>query len=115
MRRFAVTADHLKLLRRMNVSWDDRMCGAPAVDAKRPYGNSRYEYDVAEILGMELFEDEGGERHLSREQAGRIDALHHQTGIALQIVLATGTFTPGVYVAGTYTDDWRLERELPAP
>lgn len=108
MRRFALLNEHLALLRRMNVGWDDRMCGAPAVDAKRPYGNSDYLNDIAGILGMELFEDDQGEHHLTRAQAARIEQVHRETEVALQIVLATGTFMPGVYVAGDYTDDWRL-------
>lgn len=108
MRRFALTDEHLKLLRRMNVQWDDRMCGAPTVDAKRPYGNGDYLNDISSILGMELFEDDQGEHHLSRQQAQQIEQLHRETEVALQVVLATGTFMPGVYVAGDYTDDWRL-------
>jgi hypothetical protein len=38
--RFTVTDDHLRLLRRACVSWDQAEFGAPEVDCKRPYGSS---------------------------------------------------------------------------
>ena len=38
--RFTVTDEHLRLLRRAYVSWDETEFGAPEIDCKRPYGNS---------------------------------------------------------------------------
>jgi hypothetical protein len=37
---FKLTDEHLKLLRRFNVGWQDSESGAPEIDPKRPYGNS---------------------------------------------------------------------------
>lgn len=117
---FTLTLDHLKLLQRMYVDWDDQAYeGAPAVGIKRPYGNSDVTNDVAEIvLGTgyrssyfnvndgdeEYDEDEDGDvaayvnadrtRTLTVEQAL---ALHRETATALQIVLAVGGFLPGTY------------------
>jgi hypothetical protein len=51
---FTVTEDHLKLLRRAYIGWDDCEFGAPGIDPKRPYGNSDVIGDIAEILGEEL-------------------------------------------------------------
>ena len=48
---FELTEEHIKLLRQMCVSWDDCEFGAPAIDCKRPYGNSDVYSDIAKILG----------------------------------------------------------------
>jgi hypothetical protein len=50
-RDFLITDNHIKLLKRMWVNWQDCEYGAPAVDCKRPYGNSDVEDDICEILG----------------------------------------------------------------
>ncbi|MCU1325011.1 MAG: hypothetical protein JWN34_381, partial [Bryobacterales bacterium] len=52
MSDFFVTSEHLKLLQRMCVGWQDCEYGAPEIDPKRPYGNSSVEYDILEILGV---------------------------------------------------------------
>jgi hypothetical protein len=49
---FTVTDEHLKLLRRTNVGWEDGEFGAPSIDCKRPYGNSSVYNDIAEILDI---------------------------------------------------------------
>jgi len=36
-KRFELKEEHLKLLRNMNVSWDECEFGAPAIDCKKPY------------------------------------------------------------------------------
>ena len=46
---FQLTEEHVKLMRRFNIRWDDGYDGAPAVDCKRPFGNGDWENDVAEI------------------------------------------------------------------
>jgi len=92
--RFELTEEHLTLLGRAYVRWDDCETGAPAIDCKRPYGNSDVPGDVAEILEWDVDEDEG----LTDEQAERALAIHAETETALQIVLATRSFAPGIYV-----------------
>lgn len=92
--KFTLTAEHVALLRRMCVGWQDCETGAPEIDPKRPYGNSSVALDVAEILGWEVDEDEG----LDDEQRHRAMALHRETEVALQVVLQTGSFEPGDYV-----------------
>src|ERR1700693_3694178 len=89
---FTVTEDHLKLLRRARVSWDDAEYGAPAIDPKRPYGSSKQVRDMAEILGLAdsdwLYQNDG----VIPAAEDRFAQLHAETAIALQIVLATGEF-----------------------
>jgi len=86
--RFVVQAEHIKLVKRFNVWWEDCEFGAPAIDCKRPYGNSDVTNDIAEILGWEQFEDEDGEMHLSREQGELARRLHKEMETVLQILCA---------------------------
>lgn len=106
---FTLTEDHITLLRRANLRWDDCEYGAPAIDCKRPYGNSDVELDIAEILGWELFVDQHDERHLTAVQSDLARRLHEETLQALQCVLAGCSIRPGIYRRSTpYLDDWEL-------
>lgn len=91
---FTLTEDHIKLLQRAYIYFDDcAYDGAPAVNIKRPYGNSDVAGDVHEILtGNSEYEE------LSDEQHDAYLAIHKETAIALQIILVTGQFKPGKYV-----------------
>jgi hypothetical protein len=95
---FTVTGEHLRLLRRAYVFWDEAEFGAPSIDPKRPYGNSNVYRDIAEILDVpeDEWEDEGRDRSLGTEW--RFLQLHVETAIALQIALATGEFRTVRYV-----------------
>lgn len=112
MSEFTLTENHLKLLRAMFVGWDDCESGAPAVDCKRPYGNSYVEGDIAEILGIEpdLPEDE----EYSEELECKLLALHRETEFALQIVLNCGP-VPGKYRQKEKynTRDWEMAGDNP--
>jgi hypothetical protein len=98
---FELTEDHLKLMSRMDLEWDSCEFGAPAVDPKRPYGNSDVEHDIAEILGWEV-DDEG----LSDEQWDLTRKLHDETLYALSVVLSLRTFELGVYRKEAYSSEW---------
>lgn len=124
---FELKEEHIKLLCRAYVGWEDCEFGAPAIDCKRPYGNSSVEQDMLEILGLEevkkgiyeivLF---GKEYLLTGEDKYNIDledeqelfdalnALHKETKVALQIILVTKSFKAGRYEAGEYSTDWKL-------
>ena len=101
--RFTVTEDHIKLLRRAYVSWDGGEFGAPAIDCKRPYGNSSVYNDMAEILGI----TESGEDDFSEEQFAHMAQLHKETQTVLQIILATGEMRAGTYEANRYGHNWK--------
>ncbi len=49
-KKFEVKLEHLKLLKRAYVRWEDCEFGAPSIDCKRPYGNSSVVEDMFEIL-----------------------------------------------------------------
>ena len=107
--RFTVTDQHLKLLRRMCVGWQDCETGAPEIDPKRPYGNSDVFDDVVEILGVKPNYSKHGEILDGLEE--KMMKLHRETETALQIVLSTGAFKAGTYECGEYEYDWKLVKE----
>jgi hypothetical protein len=102
---FELTEEHIKLLRSAYVGWDYCEYGAPRINPKRPYGNSDVAYDIYETLGWEFGTDENDEPDLDEARAAKI---HEETETALQIVLRTGSFTPGTYVRDLPWDDWTL-------
>lgn len=104
MKRFTVKEEHLKLLRRAYVSWEDCEFGAPAIDCKRPYGNSDVYGDIAEILGVQPTGDE--DERYTNKQASAMRQLHEETLTVLQIALSTGSFEAGTYEEFRY-GQWR--------
>lgn len=107
--QFEMRPDHLKLLRRMNVEWEDCEFGAPSIDCKRPYGNSGVYDDIAEILGFVADPDPDADERFTPDQEAQMNRLHRETMTALQVVLDTGTFRDGTYVREKYRE-WRLVR-----
>jgi hypothetical protein len=99
---FTVTEDHLRLLRHARLYWDyGEGYGAPAINPKRPYGNSYVERDIAEILEApdSDWEWQDGEKaYLTAEAEERFTRLHEETLIVLHIALTAGEFRPGRYV-----------------
>lgn len=105
---FNLTHDHLTLLRNANVVWEPGDCGAPAVDAKRPYGNGDVAKDVARLLEWTWDGEE-----MSDAMVERAERLHSETALALQICLSLGTFKTGRYerAPGYGEREWRLVKE----
>lgn len=93
--RFTLTEDHIKLLSRTYVEWEYCETGAPSINPKRPYGNSFVPQDVADILEWkyELDDDED----FPEEIESKALKIHKETETALQIILSTKSFIPGVY------------------
>jgi hypothetical protein len=111
-RRFTVTEEHLRLLRRAHVTWLDDEFGAPEIDGKRPYGSSGVYSDIAEILGIPEEEWSDGESNPLPEAEWRLLRLHVETAVVLQIALATGEFRPGRYVReGSWHTSWKRDEE----
>jgi hypothetical protein len=102
IKRFVLTPKHIKLLRAAYVEFDDSCeYGAPAVNPKRPYGNSDVESDIHEILTGKRNND------LSDTKMREYRKLHEETATALQIILATGTFSTGTYEVEGYGVNWK--------
>lgn len=103
--RFTLTAAHIALLRRAYISWDGCEFGAPAIDCKRPYGNSNVLGDIAEILGLPGCDDNG---EFPFDQETQMHRLHRETQKALQVIVSAKSFTPGVYETPQYRNQWRM-------
>jgi hypothetical protein len=113
-RRFTVTEEHLRLLRRAYVTWTNAEFGAPEIDCKRPYGNSDVYTDIAEILGIPEVEWSDEDMGVLPEAEWRFLRLHVETGVVLQIALATGEFRPGNYVRdGRWSGTWKRAEDRP--
>lgn len=102
---FVVTSAHLALIRSMRVDWNDTEAGAPEINCKRPYGNGDVGADVARILGWEKACEDCG---YTEAQKAAAMVVHEEVGLALQIVLTTGTFLLGHYVRTMHKRNWRL-------
>ena len=107
MKEFTLKPEHIKLLSRATVTWFDIETGAPAIDPKRPYGNSAVELDVADIIGLTVDVCPKCGEALNDDYEAAMLALHRETETALQIVLCTQSFTPGRYVQTDYRT-WKL-------
>lgn len=124
---FHLEPEHLKLLQRFCVGWQDAEFGAPEIDPKRPYGNSDVYQDMLEILGLKelkpgIFEFTlGGVSWLLKGEdknniyldgadeaplISSLKSLHQETEKALQVCLSAQKFEVGQYEAEPYTDEW---------
>ena len=103
MKKFTLTEEHIKLLRNMYVGWGYCEFGAPEIDPKRPYGNSQVIEDIHRILTG----DDDADDNVLEEFEAKYQKLHRETETALQIVLRTGKFEPGVYECDVYRQNWR--------
>lgn len=104
MKRFVLTKQHITLLRHASVSWNGNEFGAPTINPKRPYGNSDVLTNIAEILSVLLYDEKN---EMIEETAQKLAAMHHQTQTALQIILSTGWFEPGLYESEDYCGKWK--------
>jgi hypothetical protein len=113
--QFRVLPEHITLLSNANVGWDDGEFGAPAIDCKRPYGNSNVLGDIARLLAIpadsKMPEDEDPQdwdiyEAYSQATLDRMNKLHEETRIALQIFLSTGIMQTGLYETEKYKRKW---------
>ena len=116
---FELTELHVFLLSRMLVAYNDNTeFGAPVIDPKRPYLSSDPLKDINEMLDLGFTQDEDG--YFSEEARDEMRELHRESQTALQIVLHTAKFEPGVYegleiVPGKYGRYWEKVRDIEYP
>lgn len=106
--RFRLTENHIKLLNHMCVYFEDEAySGAPAVDIKRPYGNRSVAHDIFRIINGK----EWGDDKMPVGVREELIDFHRETATALQVVLDTMSFQPGVYEKLPYGIRWRIIKE----
>lgn len=95
---FTVTKEHIALLKQMRVGWENNRSdpthpGAPAIKRFRTYGNADVYGDIADLLEMPPMYQE----NRTQPQKERMDRIHRETQIALQIFLIFGSMDEGTY------------------
>lgn len=102
---FLLKREHLMLLTKANIRWEEIYHGGPAVDGKRPYGSKSLEEDIFEILNWtppprpcSCGDPDCQENDFSEEERELARNFHKETLYALQICLQTQSFTPGLYI-----------------
>lgn len=108
MKEFTVNEDHIKLLKRMCVGWQDCEYGAPEINPKRPYGNSDVENDICEILGFKKSSCRNCEDTYTENQAQQAAKIHREMQTVIEILLSNPTtFKIGTYTKKSdYRSDW---------
>lgn len=127
MKKFELKREHIELLSNTYISWDDCEFGAPEINPKRPYGNSSVYQDMLEILGLKELREgiyefklnnkkwilKGGDKYNIYFDGAddellieELRNLHKELEIALQIILTTKSFKPGIYVLDDYKNNW---------
>lgn len=109
---FEVTHEHIKLLQRMYVGWQNCEYGAPEIDPKRPYGNSDVQSDIIKILEWDkgpTCKNCGESMQQDREQLeDKASKIHKDMKTVLQILLQHPTnFLMGIYTRDEGHSIWR--------
>lgn len=113
MDEFEITEDHLKLVRKMHMGWNEDCFGAPGLDCKRPYGDSWVYGDLAEYLGIE---PEDPERGFTPDEKMFMYNVWRDTQTVLQILidnLDSGIKVGKVYKQDSDTGKWVFSFEMP--
>lgn len=109
-KEFELKQYHLDLLKETIIDWDDCEYGAPSINCKRPYGNSDVEDDIAEIIKMPKKNNyDTNEEMWNDEAQEKLQDIHKETQIALQIILHCQSFKLGTYrKKEEYGQEWEL-------
>ncbi|MCM1235911.1 MAG: hypothetical protein NC489_37950 [Ruminococcus flavefaciens] len=101
-REFTLTEEHIKLAAhlRFEVQADSWYGDAfiPAINPKRPFGNSGTSESALEILGCQVGED----GYYKKEDLSHAEDLLIGLPAAMEIILARKTFEPGTYEMERY-------------
>lgn len=104
MAQFELKQEHIDLISNLNFKCEvNTVYGdkyIPAIDRKRPFGNSGATSNVMEIMGWYCNEETGEYRP---EDVKKAKMLLIELPVALEIVTQNRTFTPGIYEVGEYS------------
>lgn len=102
---FEITDDHITLLQAAEWEYSDCEFGAPAIDPKRPYGNSSVETDLAELL-IPGFKEMNDDDQAAELDDGWLVRTHRELVTVLAVAISARSFAPGIYRRGD--DGWKL-------
>ena len=104
MPSFKLKPEHIKIMTdlnfRISILIDSKDRYRPAIDVKRPFGNSGPTTNVCEIMGWHCDEESG---EYAAEDIEKAEMLIIELPVALQIVMQNHTFEPGEYEVGEYS------------
>ena len=106
MKQLKVTENHIKLLKNLYIDWEDCEFGAPCVNFKRPFGNSDVYGDMANILGIELADEEKN-YELYEKQIYSLGKGYRELQDCLQILVRNLSIEVGTYECDDYDTNWR--------
>jgi hypothetical protein len=114
LKTFEVTENHLKLIKRNVIEWvfhrDDYNAGHFYQDTKRPYGNSDWVGDIAEILGIEpdcSNPNDEDEKWFSESLEYFLVCHHIDMRIVMEILCQNLSIHKGKYEReNVYSSDW---------
>ena len=86
--------EHLLLLKKVKWIFLSGEYGAPAIDPKKPYGNSDVESDIMDILKNLHCSTCGHELNFDKEECAK---LHYELQYVLEIITQLNTFELGTY------------------
>lgn len=110
---FELKEEHIKLLSKVYVKWIDCEFGSPAIDYKRPYGNSSVYNDMAKISSIKPDSNkEDDYQEFSEEQLHYMYNLHKEIEYALEIILHTQSFETGFYQSDKYSNNWTKVKSI---
>ncbi len=97
--QFEILPEHLKLLRGMQIEWNDIIgWGSAQSNPSRPYGSVDVMADVCRILNNDSLTE------------ADVTKLHQGAAMALQISLKTGKYKAATFRAQKYGQDWHEYR-----
>lgn len=95
---FSFENTHLRLIRRLAVTWDTAEVGAPVIEPAAPYGSDEPLRDLAAlVLDVEIEPGDDALAHLSEEQIEACWQAHAQLEHALPVFVAAAELPPGIY------------------
>jgi len=104
---FEVKENHLKLLKRVCIEWsfhkNSSYNGHFYQNIQRPYGNSDWIGDIAEILGIEY--DDG--EWFTKQTEAYLIKWHIDMKIVMQILTYNQEIKVGNYKKSSYDIDWK--------
>ena len=114
---YRLTEEQVLLIRELHVDWmpgsEIGYDGAPCVNSKRPFGNSNVGGDVHEIVDPRTCDeiwneyDEEDEDAFYEKQLETYNRYYKTLGKALQVVLSSGSFEPGMYSCNKYSRNYQ--------
>ena len=105
MQTFKVKKEHMALVKEFYITDSNCEFGAPAVDPKRPYGNSDVYGDIAKILNISS--DSNGD--FTDAQIDRMIKLHEELTTVLQIICCNLSETDYI---GIWKGEWQEWKKI---